>query len=147
MAIQLLYQFDFYEQKIALMDLKKNLLSNYALEQGEEPSDYHDKISDEFLDALLLVLKNIEAIDTQIVSHLKSGWTIDKLPDVMLQALRLAAFELKFMNETPLKVIIDEYVDIAACFFDSKKLTFINSILENLAKNFREEEYREIKGL
>ena len=70
---------------------------------------------------------------------------MEKLDGVARQVLRLGAFELKFIKNIPLKVVIDEYVDIAASFFDSKKITFINATLENLAKKFRAEEFTKIK--
>jgi N utilization substance protein B len=52
----------------------------------------------------------------------------------MLQILRLAAFEIKFLLDVPTKVVIDEYVGIAASFFDETKVTFVNAVIDGIAK-------------
>jgi hypothetical protein len=48
------------------------------------------------------------------------------------------------MKDVPLKVVIDEYVDIGASFFETKKVTFLNGILENLSRHYRSEEFEKV---
>lgn len=147
MAIQIFYQHNFFGNKKNLDEIKNDVIENYLIDSDENLSSYREKIDAEFLENLLsgITLDGIK-IDTEISEFLKDGWTLAKLDDVTLQILRLGAFELKSMLDAPLKVIINEYVDIAASFFDSKKITFINATLENLAKKFRDEEFKKIKN-
>jgi transcription termination factor NusB len=41
------------------------------------------------------------------------------------------------MKDNPTKVIISEYVDLSACFYELKQVTFVNSILQNIANKNR----------
>ncbi len=120
--------------------LAKQLVENYALSENEDVVSYQKKIDDNLLESLLsgLILV-IEKIDEEIAPFLKGEWKITTLPDVMLQILRLASFELKFMKDNPTKVIINEYVDLSACFYEPKQVTFVNSILQNIANQNRPE--------
>jgi N utilization substance protein B len=145
-AIQIFYQFEFYEKKIPLAEVKNNVIDNYVLEQEETISSYRKKIDLNLLETLLAGINlGVEEIDHDIFGLLKSGWDLEKLPDVMLYILRLGAFELKFMHDIPLKVVLDEYVDISASFFEAKKVTFLNATLENLAKHYRAAEFEKVK--
>ena len=146
MAAQILFQHDFFKGARNLEEIKEEVIENYALEIEENVSSYRDKIDGDLLNNLITGLTlNIQKIDEDIAEFLQEGWTIERLEDMTRQLLRLGAFELKFMIDVPLKVVIDEYVDIAACFSEGKKVTFVNATLENLAKKFRAEEFEKIK--
>ncbi len=146
-AIQIFYQFEFYQQKILLDEIKNNVIDNYVLQQEEDVSSYRTKIDLNLLEKLLTAINfGIAEIDHDISGFLKDGWDLEKLPDIMLYILRLGAFELKFMQDIPLKVILGEYVDISASFFEAKKVTFLNATLENLAKHYRAAEFEKIRN-
>lgn len=146
-AIQIFYQFEFYEKKIALEEVKNNVVDNYVLEQEDRVKSFRDKIDKNLLETLLAgVNLGMEEIDHEIFGLLKEGWDLEKLPDVMLYILRLGSFELKFMKDVPLKVVLGEYVDIGASFFENKKVTFLNGTLENLAKHYRAEEFEQVRN-
>ena len=83
------------------------------------------------------MLENIDEFDLKIASFLKAKYSIETIDNVELQIFRLAMFELKFLNETPTNVIINEYVDIAGSFFIEKKISFINGLINSLAKDIR----------
>ena len=144
-AVQVFYQFEFFEKKINLSELKNNVIDNYVLNSTDEEKSYRKKIDEDFLQNLLDGLAlSVTTIDPEISALLKANSKLEKLPSVIQQILRFGAFELKFTQDVPLKVVIDEYVDLTACFFPTPQITFVNSILENLAKKFREEEYSKI---
>jgi transcription antitermination protein NusB len=146
MAIQIFYQHNFFGDEKKLDEIKNDVIENYAIDCDDNLSSYREKIDEEFLNNLISGLKlNVEKIDEDISKLLQKGWEFNSLDDVAKEILRFGTFELKFMLDAPLKVIINEYVDIAASFFDSKKITFINGVLENLAKNLRETEYQSLK--
>ena len=137
-ALQSFYQYDFYQRQISVDILSQQLIENYVLSEEEIPSSYSKKIDDGLLQSLLSGLVLVEdKIDEEIKPFLKDEWTIEALPDLILQVLRLAAFELKFMKDIPTKVIINEYVNLAACFYDIKRITFVNRILQNIADKNR----------
>lgn len=146
-AIQIFYQFEFHERKIPLNEIKNNVIDNYVLEQEESISSYRKKIDLELLETLLAGINlGVDTIDSDIAKYLKDDWELSNLPDVMLYLLRLGAFELKFMHDVPVKVALGEYVDIAASFFDNKKVTFVNATLESLAREYRTDELQKAKA-
>ena len=144
-AVQTLYQYDFYRQNHQdrdILDLLNDSPDN-ILDENEDKNNKSCRkqadlaFSEKILSSIILILPDI---DKQIISCLKDPWTIDKLPDVMLSILRCAVFELKIIRNIPLKVIINEYVDIAGSFYDNKQVSFVNSILDTISKNIRLEE-------
>lgn len=135
-AIQIFYQkFFFKSEEIDIEKIKNDIVENYIIDSEEEIKSYRDKIDEKFLDNLIgglpLVITKIDDIITQ---NLKKGWQIQDLDEILLQILRLGIFELLYIKKIPTKVIIDEYVSIAASFFDSKKVTFVNATLDKIAK-------------
>ncbi|MFT6077576.1 MAG: N utilization substance protein B [Myxococcota bacterium] len=137
-AVQSFYQYEFYQKKKPIDILSKNLVDNYFLVESEESSSYADKIDSDLLESLLSgFMLAQDKIDDEITPFLKGEWKIEDLADLILPILRLATFELKFMKDVPTKVVISEYVDLAACFYDAKQVTFVNSILQNIANKNR----------
>ncbi len=142
MAIQIFYQFDFFNRERKLSEIKEEIIENYLLDSERETKSYRKEIDENFLNNLIAKLEaNIAEIDAEISEFLKGDWSLEKLEDVSLQILRVATSEIKFLPEIPAKVIVGEYVDIAASFFDAKKLKFINATLDALAKKFRSTEF------
>jgi N utilization substance protein B len=143
MAIQIFYQYGFFNGEKTLSEIQKDVIENYTLDDEKNIDSYRDKIDEVFLDSLLAAaIGDVKIIDSDISEFLKDGKDFEKTDEVVKEILRLGAFELKFMNDIPAKVIIDEYVDIAASFFDNRRVTFVNATLDNLAKKFRTEEFK-----
>lgn len=143
MAIQIFYQNDFFDIKKDIEEVKSDVIENYLLDAKEDITDYSAKVDNDFLDQLISGLSlDIEKNDQEISSLLQDGYSLKTLDNVMLQIFRLGAFELNYMHDIPAKVVIDEYVDIYASFFDDKKVKFANAILDGLAKKFRINEFK-----
>lgn len=146
-AIQVFYQYEFFNKEQEFSKIINNTIENYALNFDEPISSYKKNINQELLDNLIEGLRiNIENIDKEISEFVKSPWTLDKLEEIIVQIIRFGCFELKYMKNNPAKSIINEYVDICASFFDEKQTTFVNAILDNLARKFRKNEFEEIKN-
>lgn len=135
MAVQIFYQNDFFKDEKTIEEVKEDMIENYALDFEEDTSSYREKIDEDFLNNLVLgISMNYQKLDEEILTFLQKDWSIEKLDSVLLQILRCGVFELKYMKDIPANVVVDEYVDIAASFFDEKKTTFINAVLDGLAK-------------
>ena len=148
MAVQIFYQFEFHEHKIPLAEIKNNTIEEYLFDDGEEAKSYRDKIDLVLLDNLINGLAvDVAMIDAEISPLLQKGWAIEKLSRLMLQIIRFASLELKVAKDVPFKVILDEYVEISSHFFEDSRTSFVNSILENLAKKFRAEEFEKYHSL
>jgi N utilization substance protein B len=76
-------------------------------------------------------------LDKIVASVLAPGWVLDRMDRVLRAILRAGAFELFARAETPAKVAISEYVDIARAFYEGKEPGFVNGVLDRLARVLR----------
>ena len=118
----------------------------YALDQGNDHAiEQFDELlkekkirnkKAEFAKELLKgVLEHKDEIDKIIKEHL-IDWDFDRLDKIDKQILRLGVYELKY-TDTPYQIVIDEAVKIAKNFSEDKAKSFINGILDRVAKEVR----------
>ena len=81
------------------------------------------------------VLEHLDEIDEIIKNHL-IDWDFDRLDKVDKQILRVAVYELKY-TDTPYQIVIDEAIKIAKNFSEDKAKSFINGILDKIAKEIK----------
>lgn len=74
---------------------------------------------------------HLEEID-QIIKDNAKGWTIDRIGKVELTIIRLAIFEIRFDDEVPAQVAINEAVELAKKFGPDKSAGFVNAVLAKL---------------
>ncbi|EJO5346990.1 transcription antitermination factor NusB [Clostridium botulinum] len=72
--------------------------------------------------------ENRKEIDEKIKGNLKN-WKIERLSKVDLSILRLCTYELKFEEDIPNKVSINEAIELAKKYSGEKSATFINGVL------------------
>jgi len=80
-------------------------------------------------------------LDELIGGALASGWSLDRLGNLMHAILRAATFELLARPDVPVRVVINEYVELARDFFDDKDVAFVNGALDHLAHRVRSAEF------
>ena len=99
------------------------------LEQVEEASEeergyMRKKVKD--------IAAHEEEIDAMINEH-TTGWKTGRMNKVDLSVLRLAVYEMKWDDEAPVKVAINEAVDLAKNFSAAEGPAFVNGVLGKLA--------------
>lgn len=72
-----------------------------------------------------------EEIDSLIAKYAKN-WELDRMAVVDRNIIRLAAYEIIDMPETPINVIIDEAVEISKKYSTRDSSKFVNGILDKL---------------
>jgi N utilization substance protein B len=87
--------------------------------------------------------RDSEAIDAAISGHLSANWSMERLDPVLRALLRAAAAELWGSTDTPARVVINEYMDIAHGFFDGEEPRFANGVLDALARQMRGDEFQQ----
>ncbi|MER5889067.1 transcription antitermination factor NusB [Streptomyces sp. NPDC001941] len=65
----------------------------------------------------------------ELISTYAQGWTLDRMPVVDRNILRLGAYELIWVDGTPDAVVIDEAVQLAKEFSTDDSPTFVNGLL------------------
>lgn len=76
-------------------------------------------------------------VDGIIASALSDNWTIERLEVLLRAILRAGTYELLAMGETPARVVINEYVNVAKAFYDDAQPGLINGVLDKLAHVLR----------
>ncbi len=70
-------------------------------------------------------------LDPLIAKHLNTNWSLDRLNKTDLLILRVAVYEMKFQDQVPNKVALDEALELAKVFSDDQSRRFINGVLSN----------------
>ncbi len=78
------------------------------------------------------VVDHIEEIDA-ILTETSSGWKLNRMGKVDLTILRLAVYEMRFDDDVPVKVAINEAVELAKNFGGDESPSFVNGVLAKLA--------------
>ena len=78
------------------------------------------------------VIQNKEKIDEHI-RHFAPAWPIDQIPMVDRSILRLAIFEILLDNKVPVKVAINEAVELAKTFGSDNSPKFVNGVLGSVS--------------
>ena len=93
------------------------------------------------LDELTLMLivgveTNGRDIDDLIATHAK-GWTLQRMPTIDRNVLRIGIFELMGRPDVPIAVVIDEAVELAKRFSTDDSGRFVNGVLSAIAPKLR----------
>ncbi|MCZ2807346.1 transcription antitermination factor NusB [Modestobacter sp. VKM Ac-2983] len=72
-------------------------------------------------------------IDELIEEH-ASGWSLDRLPDVDRAILRMAVFELLWVEDVPDAVVIDEAVELAKALSTDDSPAYVNGVLGGIVR-------------
>ncbi len=82
------------------------------------------------------VADNQEVIDGLISEH-ADGWTLNRMPCLDRNILRMATFELLHRLDIPQAVILDEAVQLAKTFSTDDSSRYVNGVLSSVAQYSR----------
>jgi len=80
-------------------------------------------------------------LDGMISQALSGDWSLDRLEAVLRAVLRAGAYEIEARAETPARVAISEYVDIAHAFYSGPEPGLVNAVLDRIARLLRPAEF------
>ena len=107
-------------------------------EQNNEAMRKKDKKQYNYIvNAAGSVFKKMNELDEIISKNLKLGWTIDRLSRVTLAILRLCVYEIKYLDDIPSSVSVNEAVEIAKVYDTEEAPAFINGVLSGVLKNIQ----------
>lgn len=99
-------------------------------ETYKEPTDREETYMKE---KYALVVNKLPEID-ELLNATSKGWKTSRMNRVDLTVLRLAVYELKYDEEVPTGVAINEAVELAKKFGGETSSSFVNGILGKIAK-------------
>jgi N utilization substance protein B len=81
---------------------------------------------------------NVKAIDASIARYAKD-WSLDRMPAVDRNILRLAIFEILHLPEVPNSVAVDEAVELAKTYSTAESSKFVNGVLGALLRDLEQQ--------
>ncbi len=122
-AFRMLFHKEFHDD--SEMEEQFGLYKDVVAALNDEDAKYvHDKVFG--------VLPLIETIDNDIAA-ISKDWDISRMSKVDLTIMRLAYFEMKYDEDIPEGVAINEAVELAKIYGGEDSSSFINGILGKLA--------------
>lgn len=82
------------------------------------------------------VAERLSSIDRLISEHAQ-GWTLERMPAVDRNILRIAVLELMWRDDVPDRVAIDEAVELAKSVSTDRSPAFVNGLLASLLESKR----------
>lgn len=89
------------------------------------------------LDLLAKTIQNNEELVQYIEPNLKN-WEMDRVAILDLILMKMAVCELKFFPTIPVKVTINEYIDISKLYSTPKSKDFVNGVLDKIKNGMKE---------
>jgi transcription antitermination factor NusB len=135
MALQTLYGIEFGKRdwSDAIVDMKERA--------GEGPSEDEDLMdlirgdgdAQAFAEMLVSgVVAHLEDIDS-LLEETSTNWKVARMARVDRNILRLATYELRYCEDIPARVTINEAIEIAKRYGEKDSNAFINGILDRIA--------------
>ena len=73
----------------------------------------------------------------ELISAAALKWDMSRLSPVDKAILRLAAYQMKFCDDIPKKVVINEAIEIAKTFSGEQSPRFVNGVLDAILRNMK----------
>lgn len=104
-------------------------------ELADNAGDARDEfLSDYAINCVKGIREHQDQIDEKIASNLKSGWKINRISKVSLAIMRVAIYEMMYLEDIPVSVSINEAVELSKKYAAEDDTAFINGVLGAVAK-------------
>ena len=118
---KILFCIDFYP----LDEIEEQILNYFDSIEADELAASELKTR---IDRIVVVLPEID----RLIEENTEGWKLKRIGKVELNILRLAVFEMKYDDDIPEKVAINEAVELAKKFGGDESPVFVNGVLAKL---------------
>ncbi|PVA11952.1 transcription antitermination factor NusB [Pelagivirga sediminicola] len=138
-AVQALFQMEHSDQAVNAVYLE--FLDHRFGAEFDEDSDMIEGDEDLFRVILDRAVDDQRLIDQMTDRALVAKWPIARIDPTLRALFRAAGAEL-LDDQTPPRVVISEYVDVASSFFpDGREPKFVNAVLDHIAREARPEAF------
>ena len=91
-------------------------------------------LSDYAINCVKGIREHQDQIDEKIASNLKSGWKLNRISKVSLAIMRVAIYEMMYLEDIPVSVSINEAVELSKKYAAEDDTAFINGVLGAVVK-------------
>ena len=121
----------------ALKILYKIDLTDYSYKEALDIFYNNFNIPEELRDFIETLVKGVyenKKLIDRYIAKFSTNWRIERMSDVDRNILRMAIFELLFLDDIPPKVTINEAIEIGKKYGSEDSFAFINGILDRVLK-------------
>ena len=127
-VFKMLFRIEFHEaeempEQLALFEDELDTL--FDGKQGQENRDYLTNRCND-------IFSHITELD-EAINEVSSGWKTSRMSKVDLTIIRLAVYEMRYEEDIPVAVSINEAVELAKKYGTDDSASFVNGILAKLA--------------
>jgi N utilization substance protein B len=125
-ALQALYEFDLTGHPVAI------ILANRFHEDEQEPKSV--KFTEEIVFGVYPLIPKLD----EIIAHYAPEWPLDQVASIDRNIIRISLWEFAVKKCTPIKVSINEAVELAKIYGSDSTPRFVNGVLGSLVSKYDE---------
>ena len=134
-ALHLVFEMGF--QQFADENLNDRLDESIMASISGDIALYAGKLSEQQTQYIRSVVKGVaghqDELDRTIETYAK-GWKLSRLSRMTAAVLRLAIYEMRYVDDVPVRVAINEAVELAKVYDTDEAASFINGVLGAVAR-------------
>lgn len=88
----------------------------------------------EYAEALISGVAGKRSEIDSAIESCSDNWTLDRMPVVDRNILRVAVYELLYADDIPYRVVIDEAVELAKSYGSEQSGAFVNAVLDKIKR-------------
>lgn len=140
-ALHLVFEMGFreFEADEVLTDRLDEAIMNSI---GGEIALYAGKLSEQQSAYIVSVVKGVaehlQELDALIAQH-AHGWSMNRISRMTMAVLRLALYEMKYVDDVPTGAAINEAVELAKTYETEETGAFVNGILGSVSRSLEQE--------
>lgn len=124
-----------------VMIMIEKTLKRFKSDNGENVEMmplYKNSEDEDFVKLLLRKAMMNTAKCSELIENNTTNWEVERIALMDILVMQLAISEILEFPEIPVKVTLNEYIEIAKYYCTPKSSTFVNGILDNIVKEMRE---------
>ncbi len=142
-AVQATYMIEYGQLSVdeVIKDFINGEVGRYVIEdegnEREELVEVSEMDTNYFATLTRGVHAKKEYMEKSLAHYLKEGWSFERFDGTLRALLLCATYELINTLDVDVKVLIQEYVDLAYAFFSKNEPKMVNALLDQIAKEIR----------
>ena len=105
-----------------------------ALKNTFENDKYSDEVKEFALTLVKGVMSNLAEID-KVIKNYTNNWSLERITNIDRSILRIAIYEILYLQNIPKSVSINEAVELAKKYGTRSSFSFVNGVLGRINKN------------
>lgn len=108
-----------------------------AIQDYVENNENTEGLDFDYIKIVLNGIKDNKAFLEDNIEKSLNNWKLNRVSKVNMAILKIACYEIYFMQDIPNKVSINEAIELAKKYSDDKASSFINGVLGSIVNNMK----------